>query len=51
MEKIQITEPQSLGVWFSECQQKWNIGISHHDKSKNDHHFINIYIVQKKSNY
>ena len=33
MEKFQITDPtQSLGLRFSECQQKWNITISHYEK-------------------
>ena len=32
MEKFQITDPQSLGLRFSECQQKWNIGIGHYEK-------------------
>ena len=34
MEKIQITNPppQSLGVRFSECQQKQNISIGHYKK-------------------
>ena len=32
-EKFQITNPpQSLGLWFSECQRKWNISISHYEK-------------------
>ena len=33
-EKIQITNPpQSLGVQFSECQQKWNISVGHYEKN------------------
>ena len=36
-EKFQINNPppQSLGLWFSECQQKWNINISHYEKIEN----------------
>ena len=26
--------PQSLGLWFSKCQQKWNISVSHYEKIK-----------------
>ena len=33
MEKFQITNPpQSLGLWFSECQWKWNITVGHYEK-------------------
>ena len=33
MVKFQITDPpQSLGLWFSECQLKQNINISHYEK-------------------
>ena len=32
MEKFQITDPQSLGLPFSECQQKWNIRVGHYEK-------------------
>ena len=33
MEKFQITNPpQSLGLWFSVCQWKWNITVSHYEK-------------------
>ena len=32
-EKFQITDPlQSLGLWFSKCQWKWNITIGHYEK-------------------
>ena len=24
--------PKSLGLWFSECQQKWNFSVSHYEK-------------------
>ena len=24
--------PQCLGLWFSRCQQKWNISIGHYEK-------------------
>ena len=36
--KFQITDPsspQSLGHWFSKCQQKQNTGISRFEKKKN----------------
>ena len=33
---------QSLGLQFSEFQQKQNIRISHYEKLKNGHHFVNI---------
>ena len=35
-EKIQITNaprPQSLGLHFSKCQQKWNISVGHYEKN------------------
>ena len=36
IEKFQITNPpQSLDLWFSECQQKWNITVSHYEKIEN----------------
>ena len=25
---------RSLGLWFSKCQQKWNIGVSHYKKNQ-----------------
>ena len=32
-EKFQLTDPpKSLGLWFSVCQQKWNISVSHYEK-------------------
>ena len=31
-EKFQITDPQNLGLRFSECQWKWNISIGHDKK-------------------
>ena len=32
-EKFQITDPpKSLGLWFSNCQQKWNICVGHYEK-------------------
>ena len=32
-EKFQITNLlQSLGLWFSECQHKWNISVGHYEK-------------------
>ena len=31
-EKFQMTNPQSLGLRFSECQWKWNISIGHYEK-------------------
>ena len=27
-----LTPPQSLGLQFSKCQQKWNISIGHYEK-------------------
>ena len=42
-EKFQITDPpESLGLWFSECQQKWNISVSHYEKIENGQPFRNI---------
>ena len=33
IEKIQITNaPQTLGLQFFECQQKWNITVGHYEK-------------------
>ena len=33
MEKFPITDPpQSLGLWFSECQRKRNISVGHYGK-------------------
>ena len=32
MEKFKITNPQTLGLQFSECQWKQNISISHYEK-------------------
>ena len=29
-----LPHPKSLDLWFSECQQKWNIGIGHYEKIK-----------------
>ena len=31
-EKFKLSTPQSLGLWFSKCQRKWNISISHYEK-------------------
>ena len=31
---LKLLMPQSLGLWFPECQQKWNISISHYEKMK-----------------
>ena len=32
-EKFQITDPtKSLGLQFSECQQKWNVSAGHYGK-------------------
>ena len=30
--KLPITDPPKIWVWFSECQQKWKIGIGHYEK-------------------
>ena len=43
MENFLITDtppPQSLGLWFSECQWKWDICISRYEKIKKCCHFI-----------
>ena len=29
---FKLPTPQSLGLWFSECCQKWNITVSYYDK-------------------
>ena len=48
MEKFQITVlPQSLGLWFSKCQQKWNISVGHYEKIENGHHFVNMHHTAK----
>ena len=39
---FKLLTPQSMGLQFSECQQKQNIRVSHYEKIKNGHHFINI---------
>ena len=39
---FKLLTPQSMGLHFSECQQKQNIRVSHYEKIKNGHHFINI---------
>ena len=31
-EKFSITNPQSLGLPFFECQQKWHISVGHYEK-------------------
>ena len=50
-EKIQMTNPcpspKSLGLWFSECQWKGNISISHYEKLTNDYHFVNMHHIKK----
>ena len=50
-EKFQITNfpPKSLGLRFSECQQKWNISVSHYEKIEKWLPFLLISIVQKNS--
>ena len=47
-EKIQITNtPQSLGIWFSGCQQKWNISIGHYGKIEKWWPFVNVHCIEK----
>ena len=29
---VQLLTPQSLGLRFSECRQKWNISVGHYEK-------------------
>ena len=31
-ENFQITDPQSLGLRFSECQWKWNVNIDNYEQ-------------------
>ena len=42
-----MTNPQSLGLRFSECQWKWNISIGHYEKIEKGHYFINIDCTEK----
>ena len=32
--KLPTLPPQSLGLWFSKCQQKWNISVGHYEKNE-----------------
>ena len=45
--KFKLLTPQGLGLWFSECQRKWNISIGHYEKIENGCHFINIDRMEK----
>ena len=48
MENFPITAPpQSLGLQFSECRQKWNISIGHYEKNWKMAAISLISIVQK----
>ena len=47
----QPPHPQSLGLWFSECQQKWNIHISHYEKIEKWPPFHKYQAYGKISNY
>ena len=37
-----LIPPQSLGLWFSECQQKWKISASHYEKNYVDRNGISV---------
>ena len=58
-EKFQITDSpqtppppqQSLGLWLSGCQQKWNISVSHYEKIKKWPPFHKYQSYGKISNY
>ena len=52
-EKFQIIHslPQSFGLWFSKCQQKWNIDISHYEKIKKWPSFCKYASYRKNSNW
>ena len=41
--------PQSLGLRFSKCQQKWTFSVGHYEKLKNGCHFFNINRMEKFS--
>ena len=51
MEKFQIMDPHSLGFWFCECWQKWNISVSHYENIEERLLFHKYRSCGKISNY
>ena len=47
---FKLLTPQSLGLRFSQCQQKRNISVGHYEKLKNASHFVNIDHMEKFQN-
>ena len=43
--------PQSLGLQFSECQQKWNISVGHYEKIEKWPPFYKYLLYRNISNY
>ena len=50
-EKFQITNPPSLGLRFSKCQQKWNISVGHYEKIEKWPALCKYRSYRKISNY